>query len=191
MSNLTNASLSALAATLLGITATFAPTQAAHADGTSFAIYNLDTQNCLDVKTWSTSPGAIIQQYHCAATTNQWWYADVIDYDRPGGGAIVHLRSVGSGLCLDLATVSPAPGIGLIQNTCNGSASQEWIIDPPWQSSSIGGGSSVASVRTWRHIKNAYSGLCIDNVSPGGDRAKVQQWDCANVNNQLWRVPLF
>lgn len=185
-----NSGRSTLAA-LAMFAALFFHANTAHAEGIRFAIYNLDTANCLDVAHAATTPGAGLIQYHCTGGTNQLWQADVVNYATSGGGAIVVLRNANSGLCLDLAQQSAAPGVGLVQNTCNGSTSQQWVIDPPWQSTSIGGGNSVATVRTWRHIKNQFSGLCIDNVSPGGDYTPAQQWTCISQNNQLWRVPLF
>jgi hypothetical protein len=165
---------------------------ASSATGFSFAMVNQATGNCADVKTWSTTPGAIIQQYHCASTTNQLWYPVVVKHDSSGNSTVI-FKSVNSGLCLDLAFASKSAGIGLIQNTCTGGATQQWIVSAPYVPAVLFTNPPVSTTvpAVFRRIENAYSGLCM-RAADGGDQAAITQQSC-DVNDAHfdWRVSFY
>ena len=86
----------------------------------------------------------------------------------------VLLRSVASGLCLDVATGGDPQGAGAQQDTCAGGPAQHWRLSP------AGGAATLVNVA---------SGKCLD-VGNGStdDGARVQQWDCNGGANQQWRM---
>ena len=162
----------------------------ASAADNSFAVFNGATGKCIDVIGYSTVPGTALQQWTCSDTTNQLWTIEVFGYTNVGG-EIFKLINVGSGLCLDLAQQSNTNGIRVVQNTCSGSTTQQWQLDPPTQSL-LAGGTIVGSANAYRAIRNRYSGLCLDAAASGANGDTVQQWSCGNnANNQAWRLPIF
>ncbi|MDF4005333.1 RICIN domain-containing protein [Luteibacter sp. PPL552] len=167
-------------------------TGVAKADGLRFAIYSPTENTCLDVKDYSTSPGAIVQTYQCTGTTNQLWNAEIIGYS-PDGTESMRLINVGSGLCLDLVYQGTNPGIGVLQAPCNNSGTQAWKVPSP---SSAAGRQIVinGAVYTYvdsyaaihRNLINQATGLCLQ---PGGAGQQVTQQACGAATT--WRVPVF
>ena len=158
----------------------------AHAASSS-ALVNLQTGQCVDVVGYSTVPGGPTQQYMCTGTGNQLWETQVISFGNDGS-PVVRFVSVGSGLCLDIA--SGSNGAAVIQNTCNGVASQNWVVGAPYVNTLVAN-SIVSQVVVARAVKNVATGLCLDAAASGGNTGVVQQWTCGNVNNQRWFVNIF
>ncbi|WP_441247741.1 family 20 glycosylhydrolase [Kitasatospora sp. McL0602] len=95
-------------------------TFAQQTDG-SYTLTNGASHLCLDVNGGSTSAGATVIQYTCAATPNQRWRATAL----PGGGYT--LASVRSGLLL--TTASTADGALVTQQPDTNSALQHWTVN--------------------------------------------------------------
>ncbi len=89
------------------------------------------------------------------------------------GGAVYRLRSVHSGMCLDVAGGSTAAGANVQQWPCNGLSAQAWTAS-----------FSAGDLAT---LTAAVSGQCLtrDGDAPG---ANVVQRDCDGSDAQTWRV---
>ena len=72
------------------------------------------------------------------------------------------------------ASQSTANGVGLVQATCNGNTSQQWVTE------AMGSG--------YFRVKSRFSGLCMDvNAASTADGASVIQWACGTGTNQQWK----
>ncbi|MFD7178244.1 RICIN domain-containing protein [Streptomyces sp. NPDC059929] len=83
-----------------------------------------------------------------------------------------------TGKCLDVYGFSPDNGAGIMQRSCDGSATQKWYLerraDNEWQ------------------IRNLFSRKCLDAANPAltapAQGVKLQQWTCIGGKNQAWRL---
>lgn len=157
----------------------------AKADGLHFAIYSGTEHTCLDVKDYSTASGAIVQTYPCTGSTNQSWVAEVFSYDADGSMSM-HLTNVNSNLCLDLAFASTNAGVGLVQQPCNGSATQTWKLAVPVATLDT----NVYSPQIYRNLINYASGLC-PRANGGGQVTQEACGDKRITTATTWRMPLF
>jgi hypothetical protein len=91
------------------------------------------------------------------------------------GGGPGTVRTVKTGLCLDVDNRQDAEGAAAVQADCTGADSQRWR-----QVAAPGGAVTLV---------NAASGKCLD-VFGGStdDKAKVEQWSCNGGANQQWQV---
>lgn len=158
----------------------------AAAEGLQFAVYSSAENTCLDVKDYSTAPGAIVQTFTCTGASNQLWNASVIGYAQDGTMAM-RLVNVGSGLCLDLTYASTNAGVGALQAPCTGSATQTWKYAGP--ATDVGRpltgtlGYLDSQPAVFRQLVNAATGLCLQ---PG---LQVTQQVCSAQTK--WRMPIF
>jgi endoglucanase len=153
----------------------------------SSALVNVATGKCLDIVGGSTAPGGPSQQYDCLGDAQQLWYSEVISY-RSGNLPVVRFVSVNSGLCLDIA--SGANAAQVIQNTCSGVTSQQWVVSAPYTLALVSG-VLVAEVAPNRTLTNVATGLCLDAVAPGPNGGFIQQYTCGSGSNQRWNVNVF
>lgn len=85
---------------------------------------------------------------------------------------IVNLVNVASGKCLQPINQSHNQGDAIVQQTCNGSAAQQWTIR------------SVSGAKI--HVVNKESGLCLDARGKAVDGTPIQQWPCNQISNENW-----
>jgi len=100
---------------------------------------------------------------------------------QPVSGNVFTVRSVGSGLCLDVPGSSTAEGVQLDQWTCDGGANQEWVFDAAGNYSSPSDTSFV--------LVSLNTGMTAEvkgNSTASG--AKVDQWQGNGGSNQTWAV---
>lgn len=90
--------------------------------------------------------------------------------------AIVEFQSNYSGKCLQ--PVNGSQGAAIVQETCNGSLSQQWTQGP---SEGSGGTSSNAE-----HYANRSSGLCLDARGNATNGTPIEQWTCNWISNENW-----
>jgi Ricin-type beta-trefoil lectin domain len=90
--------------------------------------------------------------------------------------AIIELQSNYSGKCLQPANGSQ--GAAIVQETCNGSLSQQWTQGP---SEGSGGTSSNAE-----HYVDRSSGLCLDARGNATNGTPIEQWTCDWISNENW-----
>jgi hypothetical protein len=86
----------------------------------------------------------------------------------------VTLISSKNGMCLQPINGSSNPGDAIVQEPCNGSATQLW------QMSNVS--SSVV------HFINSASHLCLDARGGAANGTPIQQWTCDQITNLNWRV---
>lgn len=115
----------------------------------------------------SASAGAAVIQTGCNVADDNLWRGEYF------GNGYYRLRNAQTNLCLDLASVSPNNGIGVVQNVCSSSSTQLWRQ------------LAVVGSATDKTLDNAYSGKCLD-ASVG--TSFLQQWACGGVTNQKWRL---
>jgi hypothetical protein len=85
---------------------------------------------------------------------------------------IVKLVSVSSGKCLQPINGSHTQGDAIVQESCNGSAAQQWTVK------------SVSSTKV--HLVNRSSGLCLDARGKAVNGTPIQQWTCNWISNENW-----
>jgi hypothetical protein len=90
--------------------------------------------------------------------------------------SIIELQSSYSGKCLQPANSSQ--GAAIVQETCNGSLSQQWTQGP---SEGSGGTSSNAE-----HYVDRSSGLCLDARGNATNGTPLEQWTCNWISNENW-----
>jgi hypothetical protein len=86
--------------------------------------------------------------------------------------AIVKLVSASNGKCLQPVNGSHNQGDAIVQQTCNGSAAQQWTVH------------SVSSTKV--HLINRASGLCLDARGKAVNGTPIQQWTCNSITNENW-----
>jgi Ricin-type beta-trefoil lectin domain-like len=85
---------------------------------------------------------------------------------------VVNLVSAASGKCLQPVNQSHNQGDAIVQQTCNGSAAQQWTVH------------AVSSGKF--HVINKDSGQCLDARGKAEDGTPVQQWPCNEITNENW-----
>jgi ricin-type beta-trefoil lectin protein len=85
---------------------------------------------------------------------------------------IVKLVSAANGKCLQPVNGSHNQGDAIVQETCNGSAAQQWTVHP------------VSSTKV--HLVNRASGLCLDARGKAVNGTPIQQWTCNGISNENW-----
>lgn len=85
---------------------------------------------------------------------------------------IVKLASSANGECLQPINGSHKQGDAIVQETCNGSAAQQWIVH------------LVSPTKV--HLINRASGLCLDARGKAKNGTPVQQWTCNRISNENW-----
>jgi Ricin-type beta-trefoil lectin domain-like len=85
---------------------------------------------------------------------------------------IVKLVSSANGKCLQPINGSHNQGDAIVQETCNGSAAQQWTVH------------QVSSTKV--HLINRASGLCLDARGKAVSGTPIQQWTCNNISNENW-----
>ncbi len=126
---------------------------------------------CLDVRSFSKSAGATVQQWSCAGTENQQWL-----FSATGDGSY-EVQSVNSGMSLSVDGASESNGAPVVQSPYGAAASEKWRLN------SIGNGYYTLVAES--------SGQCLDvrgGPSATGDGVVVQQWGCWGGDNQGWQL---
>ena len=85
---------------------------------------------------------------------------------------IVKLVNSQSGKCLQPINGSSAQGVAIVQETCNGSAVQQWTV------------TKVNSTRV--HLVNRSSHMCLDARGGAVNGTPIQQWTCNKISNENW-----
>lgn len=119
---------------------------------------------CLDVNGWQTQPGLNMDQWTCSGNQNQNFI-----FSLQGNGTYIIQPQI-DGLCLDTAS----NGWQVIQNTCNGSPTQQWTLQP----TSSGPDAIVSS-----------TGACL-NVSGNSTQngGNMILWSCVGSSNEQFAV---
>jgi hypothetical protein len=86
----------------------------------------------------------------------------------------VTLVSSENGKCLQPVNGGTNPGDAIVQETCNGSATQLWQV------------SNISSSVV--HFINSASHLCLDARGGAANGTPIQQWTCDQITNLNWRV---
>ncbi|WP_035844954.1 RICIN domain-containing protein [Kitasatospora azatica] len=160
------------ACALAGTTATAHAATAAPVSGNVYTLANAaSSDELMDVQFGSTAPGAPVIQYHSNNGANQEWLLT-----RTSSGAYT-IRSAKSGLCLNSAP-NPQTSAQLVQNPCNGTADQQWNIQP------VNDGSGTYT------LANVATGLLADDTrSSTADANPIIQWPSNGGSaNQRWRL---
>ena len=90
--------------------------------------------------------------------------------------SIVQLQSHESVKCLQ--PVDGSAGAAIVQETCNGSVSQQWTQEP----STASGGTDSSSL----HFVNRSSQLCLDARGGATNGTPIEQWTCNWISNENW-----
>ena len=89
---------------------------------------------------------------------------------------IVKLVNSQSGKCLQPINGSSVQGVAIVQQTCNGSAAQQWTV------------TNVNSTRV--HLVNRSSHMCLDARGGATNGTPIQQWTCNQISNENWSFGL-
>ncbi|MEE4540632.1 RICIN domain-containing protein [Streptomyces sp. V4-01] len=96
--------------------------------GNVFSLVSAASGKCLDVSGASTAPGGALIQWPCTGAANQLWAFDAVgDYASPSNTSYA-LKSLSSGLVVDVPNNSTTAGTALDQWTGNGGANQVWHV---------------------------------------------------------------
>lgn len=87
---------------------------------------------------------------------------------------IVNLISSSSGKCLQPIQQSHNQGDAIVQQTCNGTAAQQWTVHK--------------ASGTTLHLIDKDSGLCLDARGKAADGTPIQQWPCNQISNEDWSL---
>jgi hypothetical protein len=87
---------------------------------------------------------------------------------------IWQLVSAESGQCLQPVDGSSALGAAVVQEPCNGSAAQQWTVEPP--------------LGTKVHLVNRANGLCLDARGGAANGTPIEQWVCDWISNENWNT---
>jgi hypothetical protein len=85
---------------------------------------------------------------------------------------IVKLVSVESAKCLQPVGGSTTQGVAIVQESCNGSAAQQWTVK------------TISSTKV--HLVNRSSNLCLDARGKAVNGTPIQQWTCNSITNENW-----
>jgi Ricin-type beta-trefoil lectin domain-like len=96
----------------------------------------------------------------------------VLAYPSQAEDPIVKLVNSQSGKCLQPINGSSAQGVAIVQQTCNGSAAQQWTV------------TNVNSTRV--HLVNRSSHMCLDARGGATNGTPIQQWTCNQISNENW-----
>jgi hypothetical protein len=114
---------------------------------------------CVTLNKNSQSPGTLVRAFQCNDTVAQTWTLI-------GGTIQIH-----DTLCLQPANQATQAGTGLVVETCDGSAAQQWFS---------GGGGAV---------QHAPSGLCLTIPQDSTGNVQLTIDACTGATGQRWTVP--
>jgi hypothetical protein len=77
-----------------------------------------------------------------------------------------------NGKCLQPINGSTKQGDAIVQETCNGSAAQQWTVH------------DISSTQV--HLINRANGLCLDARGKAVNGTPIQQWPCNWISNEKW-----
>ncbi|MFC8452451.1 RICIN domain-containing protein [Kitasatospora sp. NPDC057223] len=96
--------------------------------GNVFSLVGAGSGKCLDVSGASTARGGALIQWPCTGAANQLWAFDAVgDYASPSNTSYV-LKSLNSGLVIDVPDNSTTAGTALDQWSSNGGSNQVWRV---------------------------------------------------------------
>ena len=138
----------------------------------------------MDVPSFSTASGTIMQQYSCHFDANQLWRFTPAG---PPGQAIYQITSRTSGLALDIPGFSSLPGTQLQQFTPNGGTNQQFRA--------IDAGNGLVRLQavnsnlclSVNHSYTCISGRCFDSPDNFNDGQPFRQYVCSTTD---WRQQL-
>jgi hypothetical protein len=96
--------------------------------GNVFSLASAKSGKCLDVSGASTSTGAALIQWPCSGAANQLWAFDAVGDYTSSSNTSYTLRSLGSGLVIDIPKSSTTAGTALDQWSSNGGSNQVWRV---------------------------------------------------------------
>ena len=150
-------------------------------------LYNEGSHFCTGIRSDSLAPGAPTFQTTCDGSPAQQWNTVVVAYQEgnstSGASPVVTFVNANSGLCLDNTT---GPNSGTVQNTCNGSSSQKWVVGSPQVRSASGTYLAVS-----RAITTLGSAYCLDGSLYVPVPSAPNTTTCSNATSQLWDVNVF
>ena len=144
-------------------------------NGIEFVLTNKTSGKCVDVAGGSSADGANIQQWSCNGGSAQRYRfvpVGMAGVTLPVGRYT--LKSVHSGMCLDVAGASTADNANIQQWSCNGSGAQAFDLS--------------ADAGNY-HVLNANSGKSLDVANQSSaNGANVLQWPWWGGNNQRFTL---
>jgi hypothetical protein len=96
--------------------------------GNVFSLVSAKSGKCLDVSGGSTSPGGALIQWRCSGAANQLWAFDAVGSYTSSSNTSYAVRSLSSGLVIDVANNSTTAGTALDQWNSNGGSNQVWRV---------------------------------------------------------------
>lgn len=91
--------------------------------GNYYALININSDKCLEVRDWSTYNGAQVTQWDCHYGANQQW---LLYNHWTITGYKVSLVNKHSRKCADVPSWSKSQGTGIVQWDCNLKGNQQW-----------------------------------------------------------------
>jgi hypothetical protein len=98
------------------------------ASGNVFSLVSANSGKCLDVSGASGSPGGALIQWSCSGAANQLWAFDAVGSYSSASNTSYVLRSLSSGLVVDVPNNSTTAGTALDQWNSNGGSNQTWKV---------------------------------------------------------------
>jgi hypothetical protein len=89
---------------------------------------------------------------------------------------IIKLVNAASGKCLQPVNGSLSQGAAIVQETCNGSVAQQWLV--------------TSALTTKLHVVNRASQFCLDARGKAVNGTPIQQWTCNKITNENWSFGL-
>lgn len=144
-----------------------------------FVVKAVHSVKCAAVQSASVAEAAIITQTPCDDLTHQQVTVEYVDGST--SDTVVHLRFAHSGKCGDIATGSGANGADFVQQTCDGTGSQQWILRPAYNTRQLGG---------LYRITSEVGGKVLDVAGCATkDGSDVQVWDWISTSKcQRWTL---
>ena len=93
---------------------------------------------------------------------------------------IVELQNSYSSKCLQ--PMNGSQGASIVQETCNGSPSQQWTRKVE------GRDFWIFEVESWEHYVNRSTGFCLDARGGATNGTPIEQWTCNSISNERWGI---
>jgi len=95
---------------------------------------------------------------------------------------IVELQNSYSSKCLQ--PMNGSQGASIVQETCNGSLSQQWTRKVEGRSVLWG----LFEVDSTEHFVNRSSQFCLDARGGANNGTPIEQWTCNSITNEAWEI---
>jgi Ricin-type beta-trefoil lectin domain-like len=167
-------------------------TPASAFDGNPHRIVNVRYGECLDQVGGAPTNGTPIGHYPCDGAARQLWFIEprgsvlVCTLRHPNGTCFVltaypahRIRSVSSGMCVDIHNNGTASGTILEQHPCNELTQQKWIAEP-------GPNGSRYFINGWAFANTEIRRVL--DAPPFSQDYRVRLWTFGAFTSQAWYV---